>query len=363
MVPRRSRYPGTVQLVGARSVSAVKLMVRRRPAIKGAPKDPWGRFRAGVAVLTVVLIAGTGGYMLLGLEPADAVYQTVITISTVGYREIGIVSGRYQIFTVFLILFGTGTSLYTLGVLLETLFEGRLDDQFRRRRMQRDIDHLDGHVVVCGYGQVGRAITSELRRAGEKVVVVDRSDELDEDILMVPGEATEDDTLLLAGLDRAATLVLALDSDVDNLYVALTARALQPELFIVARANQSTAGPKLRQAGADRVVNPHEIGGSRMAALVLQPDVAEFLDVVMHDEDLEVRLTEIVIDGTSTFTNRSLSACAIPESTGATVLAVRRGGAFITNPPSEFVIGNDDIVIALGTDEQLTALNARSRMS
>ena len=314
-------------------------------------------------MLTVVLIGGTGGYMLLGLDLTDAVYQTVITISTVGYREIGNVSGRYQIFTVFLILFGTGTSLYTLGVLLETLFEGRLDNQFRRRRMQRDIDHLDGHVVVCGYGQVGRAITSELRRAGEKVVVVDRSDdELDEDILIVSGEATDDDTLLMAGLDRAATLVLALDSDVDNLYVALTARALRSELFIVARANQSTAGPKLRQAGADRVVNPHEIGGSRMAALVLQPDVAEFLDVVMHDEDLEVRLTEIVIDGASSFTNRSLSACAIPESTGATVLAVRRGSAFITNPAAEFVIVNDDIVIALGTDEQLAALKVRSRM-
>ncbi len=235
------------------------------------PRDPWGRFRVGLAGFAAVIVMGTGGYLVLGLGLLDAVYQTVVTVSTVGYREIGEVGDRYQIFTVLLILFGTGTALYTLSVLLETLFEGRLNDQFRRRRMQNEIDRLRGHVVLCGYGQVGRAILAELDRAERDVVIIDRV-ELDPELrFVVTGEATEDEVLTRAGLDRAATLVLALNFDVDNLYVTLTARSLRSDLYIVARANSSAVGPKLHRAGADRVVNPHEIGGSHMAQLVLEP--------------------------------------------------------------------------------------------
>ena len=217
-----------------------------------------------------MIAAGTFGYYRLGLSAGESLYQTVITITTVGYGEVGEVTDRYRVFTVLLILFGTGTALYTLGVLIESLFEGRLDDQLRRRRMQKKIDRLSEHVVLCGYGQVGRAIHRELTEAGRTVVVVDRREIDDEEApFNVIGEATDDGVLVSAGLGRADELVLALDSDVDNLYVALTARSMRPSLFIVARSNQSSAEPKLRQAGVDKVVNPHEIGGSRMAALVL----------------------------------------------------------------------------------------------
>lgn len=311
-------------------------------------------------LLGAILVIGTLGYMLLGLEPLDAVYQTLITVSTVGYREIGDVTGRYQVFTSLLIVFGTGTTLYTLGVLLETLFEGRLDDQFRRRRMQRGIDGLRGHTVVCGFGQVGRAITEELQRKDEPVVVVDRR-ELDASAgvtYFVSGEATEDEVLERAGIARADTLVLALDSDADNLYVTLSARSMRPDLFIVARANQSAATPKLHRAGADRVVNPHEIGGSRMAAMVLQPDVADFLDVVMHDRELEVRLAEVRIPVDSDLVGARLGACRIGELTGATVLAVGRTATFITNPGDELVLESSDVIIALGTPEQLAAVGS-----
>ena len=219
-------------------------------------------------MFALVIAGGTFGYYRLGLTAGEALYQTVITITTVGYREIGTVTGEYMAFTVLLILFGVGTALYTLGVLIESLFEGRLDDEIRRRRMQKQIDRLSGHVVLCGFGQVGRAIHREMAAAGRTVVVVDRR-EFDEEALAhsVVGEATDDDVLVSAGLERASDLVLALDSDVDNLYVALTARSMCPGLFIVARSNNSSAEPKLRQAGVDRVVNTHEIGGSRMAAL------------------------------------------------------------------------------------------------
>ncbi len=315
-------------------------------------------------MIALVLLAGTGGYVALGLDFLDAVYQTVITISTVGYREVGPVAERYQVFTVFLILFGTGTSLYTLGVLIETMFEGRLDDRFRRRRMQRRIERLRDHVVLCGFGQVGKAIEDELIRAGEEVVIVDR----DEPAAMhgvqhrvVVGDATDDDVLVRAGLGQAKTLIVALDSDVDNLFITLTARYINPDIFIVARANESATVAKLQHAGADRVVNPDQIGGARMAALVAHPEVAQFLDVVMNNGDFAVRLVEIRVAAGSVFADRSLADCAIRSTTGASVLAVLRDGSFITNPSLHLVFQADDLLICFGTDEQLEALRLRSQ--
>ena len=309
----------------------------------------------------MVIAVGTVGYQRLGLTVEEALYQTVITITTVGYGEVGTVTDSYRIFTVLLIMFGVGTALYTLSVLIESLFEGRLDDEIRRRRMQKEIDRLSGHVVLCGYGQVGRAIHRELSAADRTVVMVDRR-EFDEEALpySVVGEATDDNVLVAAGLERAGTLVLALDSDVDNLYVALTARSMCPGLFIVARSNNSTTEPKLRQAGVDRVVNTHEIGGSRMAALVLQPDVVDFLGVVMHDEELAVRLAETQVTAGGPFTGRALSTCKISESTGATVLAVRRDESFLTNPPDDYVLAAGDVLIVLGTKQQLAELNSKA---
>lgn len=335
----------------------------RRKRIRIARRDPWARVRVGGSLLFVVVVTGSVGYTLIGLDPLDAVYQTVITVSTVGFREVGEVDRQYAIFTIFLILFGTGTVLYTFGMLLETVFEGQLDDQFRRRRMQSTIDQLDGHVIVCGYGQVGRAIVDEMQRAGRDVVIVDRGvdhDDLPPDSLAVLGEATDDSTLLAAGLRRAGTLVVALDSDADNLYVALTARTENDNLFIVCRANNANVMDKLERVGVDRVVNPHEIGGSRMAAMVLQPDVTDFLDVVMHDRELEVRMAEIEVTPRSDFAGRTVSAVLAPGHPSTTFVAVRRGGRFITNPPADLLIEVGDILIALGTDDHLQAIAAEA---
>lgn len=140
--------------------------LRFEDAGAAASRDPWRRFQAGMGLLTLVLVLGAAGYMAIGLEPLDALYQTVVTISTVGYREIGDVGDGYQVFTIFLILFGAGTSLYTLGVLIETMFEGRLDGQLRRRRMQQQINRLNGHTILCGYGRVGQAVAGEIRKSG-----------------------------------------------------------------------------------------------------------------------------------------------------------------------------------------------------
>lgn len=332
-----------------------------RQRIRRVRRDPWLRFRVGIGFLGLVLVVGTTGYMMLGLDAFDAAYQTVITVSTVGYRELGIVDRTYEVFTIFLILFGTGTVLYTLGVLLETLFEGQLDDLFQRQRMQRRIDELEGHVIVCGYGQVGRSIVAEMDRAGKDVVIVDRQsldlDELPDGVELVTGEATDDEILELAGLHRAGTLVVALDNDADTLYVSLTARTENDDLFIIARANSGGVVEKLGRVGVDRVVNPHEIGGSRMAAMVLQPDVTDFLDVVMHDLELEVRMAEITATERNGYVGSSVAdLLAGDEPTATTLVAVRRDGRFITNPPRDLEIELGDILIVLGTDDHIRSL-------
>ena len=319
----------------------------------------------GLSVLGLVIAAGTGGYVALGLDVLDAIYQTIITISTVGYRDIGEITAHYKVFTVLLIMFGTGTSLYTLGVLIETMFEYRLDDKYLRGRMQTRIDRLDNHVVLCGYGQVGRAIEDELLKAGEAVVAVDHKEPeykvFPEGHRMVLGDATEDSILLQAGLDRARTLVVALHSDVDNLFITLTCRAINPGLFIIARANEAKTIPKLRRAGADRVVNPQQIGGARMASLVSHPEVAEFLDVVLHDGEFKVVLGEVLVTPDSAFADRSLADCGIRTKTGATILSVQRGSDFVTNPPGRFVFVPGDVLISLGTQEQIEALQAQAQ--
>ena len=324
----------------------------------------WTRFRAGVALLALVLVLRTMGYVLLGLPWLDALYQTVITISTVGYRELGTFGTRYQVFTILLILFGTGTALYTLGVLIDTMFETRVTGHFRRRRMRRRIARFSGHVILCGFGQVGEAICEEMTRSGRQVVIVDRSldDRVDDsfDIPVVQGDATDDAVLQRAGLKRARTLVLALDSDVDNLFVALTARSTNPEIFIVARANHRAAIGKLRQAGADRVVNPHQIGGAHMAALVARPEVVDFLDVVMRDGEFEVRMAHFEIASRSQLAGRALGEAGIRRRTGSTILAIRRGETFLTNPDRQFVLEPGDIIIALGTEDHLRRLQTHT---
>ncbi len=325
------------------------------------PQDLWSRLKVANAILLAVLASGTAGYLFLGLSLIDAIYQTVITVSTVGFREIGEVTTAYKLFSIVLIMIGAGTVLYTVGVLLETLVEGRLSLEFGRRRMTQEINNLEGHIVVCGWGQVGQAITRTLKQEGNDVVVID----LDESIegshdLFVVGDATDDDVLVSAGIKRASALVVALNNAPANVYVTLSGRAAKPDLFIVTRAMSSSGERKLFQAGADRVVNPHELGGAHMAALVTQPHVAEFLDIAMHDRELNISITEIEIPPHSTLDLCPLRDC---EQTGVTVLAVRKAtGEFVHHPDREATLREGDVLIALGTDEDHRRLRQKATL-
>jgi voltage-gated potassium channel len=319
----------------------------------------WRRLAGAVSALGAVIVVGTVGYVLLGFPWLDALYQTVTTVATVGFREVQPLSSTGKVFTMALILVGVGTTLYALSVLIETLVEGQLQDLLGRRRMHRAIAELHDHVIICGWGRVGRSIADDLAAAGRPVVVID----LDAERLAttehptILGDATEDAVLREAGIERAGALVAAVDSDAANLFVTINARALRPDLFIVSRVRSESNEEKLRRVGADRVVNPQSIGGARMAAFVLQPNVAEFVDVVMHDRNLEFRLEEIVVPARTTLDGATLRDAQIREQTGAMVLAIRdETGAFTTNPTAETTIRAGQVLITIGTPAQLCAL-------
>ena len=323
--------------------------------------EPWRRVQLGVALLVAVMAIGTLGYALLGLSALDALYQTVTTISTVGFRELKEPTDSFKWFTIVLVLGGVGTALYTLSVLLETVVEGRLTDRIGRRRMERKMAEMTGHVIICGWGRVGRSIAGFVAGAGSEVVVIERDPTRAEKIdhPFVLGDATDDETLEQAGIDRAATLIAALNTDADNLFVTLSGRSRRPDLFIVARARVEGSAAKLMQAGANRVVNPQQIGGARMGALATQPHVAEFLDVVMHDGSLEFRLAEVPVAEGSALDGSSLRQTHIRDKTGALVLAIRDGdGGFNTNPSPETTLIGGTVLIAVGTKPQLDGLRA-----
>jgi voltage-gated potassium channel len=311
-----------------------------------------------LAVLAVV-VAGSIGYIVLGFSPLDAVYQTVTTVTTVGFREVHPLGTAGKIFTIVLIIAGVGTALYAFSVVLESLVEGHLRQHFERRKMERDIAGMRGHTVVCGWGRVGRAVAGYLAGQGAEVVVVDLDPQRVADIAhpALAGDVTDDEVLRKAGIMQARALVTAINTDAENVYVTLSARALRPDLVIIARARNEASEAKLLRAGATRVVNPQRIGGQRIAAAALQPNVVEFLDVVMHDGSLEFRLEEVTVRSGSRLAGSTLREASVGGSTGALVLALRtRDGTFLTNPATHTAVGAGDVLIAIGTQQQLSAL-------
>jgi voltage-gated potassium channel len=319
----------------------------------------WRRLGLALAALVLVLVVGTIGYVLLGFSLLDATYQTVTTVSTVGFREVHPLTPVGEIFTMVLILVGVGATLYAFSVLVETLLEGRLNDLLGRRRMERSMAAMQGHVVLCGWGRVGRSIAAEVLEAGRDLVVVELEESRIEGApeAVVVGDATDDSVLRAAGIERASALVAAVDSDAANSFITLSARALKPDLFIVARARSHESEEKLRRAGADRVVNPQSIGGTRMAAFVLRPNVAEFVDVVMHEGMLEFRLEEVPVGEGSPVAGRTFRESRLRDLTGALVLALRdEDGTFQTNPGPDTVVHSGQVIIAIGTEDELEAM-------
>jgi voltage-gated potassium channel len=307
-----------------------------------------------------VTLIGTLGYWGFGLSPLDALYQTITTVTTVGFREVQEFDSEEKWFTIFVIIFGVGTALYTFTLVVQVVVEGQLKEVFGRRRMDREIAKMSGHTVVCGWGRVGKAVADDLSAAGHEVVIVDIDAERIQDLPhpTVVGDATLDATLEAAGIPRARALIAALEGDAENLFVTLSGRAINPSLFIVARARQDESVVKLENAGADRVVYPQELGAARMASFVARPHVAEFVDVVMHERSLEFRMQEIEVEPDSPLAGRTLREANIRERSGVLVLALREvDGTFTTNPTGDTLIEPKQVIIAVGTDDDFSRLD------
>jgi voltage-gated potassium channel len=330
------------------------------------PTPPW-RFHGlrrlwfSLAALLAVMVAGVVGYVGFGYDFLDATFQTVTTVTTDGFGEVHQFGPGEKVFTIVLVLLGVSTAAYAAGVLIEFFVEGYLGGAFRRRRMERELSRMRDHVIVCGWGRVGTSIARFLRADSADVVVVDSSSErlATVDGPCVHGDATDEDVLRAAGIDRARVLITALNADADNLYVTLTGRSMRPDLFIVSRAASKPAVAKLRQAGADRVVDPQELGGARMAALALQPHVAEFLDVVVHEGSVDFRLEQVEVPPGSRLAGQSLRSARIHDQTGTLILAMREpGSSFRTNPPPTAEIVAGEVLIVIGDGDQVARLRA-----
>jgi voltage-gated potassium channel len=281
-------------------------------------------------------------------------------VTTVGFRELHEFSELEQWFTIVLIIAGVSAALYTLTLTMQVVVEGQLREFVGRRRMDRKIADMHDHVIVCGWGRVGRSVAADLQQSGKQVVVIDVNPARVADLHLptVVGDATLDSTLRAAGIERAAALIASLDGDADNLFVTLSSRALRSELFIVARAREESSVAKLSHAGADRVVNPQELGAARMAAFVARPHVAEFVDVVMHDRSMEFRMQEVEVPAGSPLAGMSLRDADLRRRAGVLVLALRDvDGTFNTNPDPDTEIVPHQVIIAVGTDEALATLS------
>jgi voltage-gated potassium channel len=325
--------------------------------------DPMGglrRINRAVLALAVVTLLGTVGYLLLGFTPLEAMYQTVTTVATVGFREVKPLTPAGMVFTMVLIVVGVGTVLYNLGVILEAVTEGHLRQFLERRRMDQRIAAMRGHVIICGHGRVGRSAREYLVGNGYDVVVIDRDPHRVEglDVVHIVGDVTDDAVLREAGIEHARALVAALETDADTVYLTLSARAMCPDLTIVARARTTDSKHKLVLAGATRAVNPQRIGGRRMAVFALQPDVAEFLEVVMHEEDVDFRIEQVPVLPGSVLAGRTVGELEVRERTGALLLALRRGPdqPLEPNPAPGTPVPPGAVLIALGTQTELDAL-------
>jgi voltage-gated potassium channel len=301
--------------------------------------------------------------VLEGWHFIDSLYMTVITLSTVGFGEVRPLSAVGRLFTSGLIMAGVGSVAYLFGAIGHSIVSGELTGSWRSRRMQQRIDALRGHYVICGLGRVGLQVTLDLEQRNIPWVAVDASrgvlDETGTTFLSVTGDAKDDDTLKRAGIERARGLVAATGDDADNLFITVTARALNPDLLIVARANHPSTEPKLLRAGARHVISPYTITGHRIATQLLHPSVNSFLDLVMHSGDLGLWLEECAVQLGADLNQKTVAEAQVRQRTGANVLAVhrRQEERVISSPPREMRLEPGDVLIAVGTREQLAALH------
>jgi voltage-gated potassium channel len=321
---------------------------------------------AGAIALLAVALAGTLWYRFIeSWSWSDAVYMTVITLATVGYGETHPLGNRGRIFTISLILMGVVSIGYIVNRFTEAVIQGYFQEGIRLRQRRRFVDTLTEHYILCGFGRTGRQIALEFKAEAIPFVTIDsEAEQVNEAIemgyLAVQGDATLDEILLRVGIERAICLVAALPSDAENLYTVLSAKTLNPQIRAIARASTEEALTKLKRAGADAVVSPYITGGKRMAAAAVRPQVFDFMDGILTGSDRAFYLEEFLIDPqTCPAVGQTLREARLRSQSGALVLAIRRAdGTLIAGPTGETQLLPDDLLICLGTAEQLRHLNS-----
>ena len=327
----------------------------------------YSRLLGVLSAFAVVICVGTLGYCLIeGWSLFDSLYMTVITIASVGFGEVHTLGFEGRVFTIFLILCGSATLMYGLSILTAFIVEGELTDVLRRRKMNKSIARLENHYILCGMSATGKYVAEELLKTGRSFVVIDsdphKIKELsDANILNIEGDATHDAVLESANIHKAGGLMSTLHADSDNLFVVVTAKGLNPELKIVAKAINEESERKLRQVGADYVVMPNFIGGMRMASQMIRPSVVSFLDVMLRSKDTTIRVEEINVPPDSPLLNKSLAESGVLDVEGVTVVALSsETGSYEFNPPKSRVLGSKDVIIVMGVVDRILVLQQKA---
>jgi voltage-gated potassium channel len=317
-----------------------------------------------LAVVPFVLVAGgTLGYFFIeDWSLLDAVYMTIITLSTIGYQEVHPLSDVGKVFTIFLILGGVFTFLYTATEIIRAIVSGEVAEMLGSQQRERALAEINRHIIVCGYGRMGKLVCQEFSRDRVPFVVVDVSEEALRTFdvqhgLYLVGDATSDEVLRKAGIDRARALVSVMASDADNLFTTLSARLLRSDLFVVARAEAAGSEAKLIRAGANRVVSPYQIGGTRVAQAVLRPTVVDFIELATRTEHIDLQLEEARIGPGSSLAGSTLKDSRLRIDLKLIIVAIKKGtGHMQFNPPPETVLEPGDTLVAIGHREQLSLL-------
>ncbi|MDP9406067.1 MAG: potassium channel protein [Actinomycetota bacterium] len=321
------------------------------------------RLAFALALVTLVVVCGTAGYVVVAdARLLDALYMTVISVSTVGFGEVIPLGDGGRILTMAVVVLGAGSVTFAAVTAIEFLLEGHVRDILGRRRMDRELERQHDHTIVCGFGRVGRQVVDTLVAQRRPVVVVDRDPErvqlaADRGVLYLAGDGSQEDVLVRAGLSRAAALVACTADDGDNVLIALTGKGLNPALFVVVRVKTEENESKARRAGADRVIAPAAIGGRRIAALITRPVVVDFLDVVTHASQLDFVLEEIAVRDGSHLARCSLREAQVRERYGVTVLAIRQhDGVMNTHPGPDDRLEHGDTLVVIGERDDLDRL-------
>lgn len=321
------------------------------------------RIKWAIIFLLSVFVVGIGGYMVIeGWNFFDSLYMVVITLATVGFGEIHPLTFHGRIFTIVLILVWAGIGFYALSSIIQPIIEGEIRKVLGRKKLEKEIRNLKDHYIVCGFGRMGSYISRELRNASVSYIIIEKDEYLREKLerenyLYLYGNASEDEVLIEAGVKKARGLVAVVASDADNVYITLTARQLNPNLFILARSSNESSERKLQQAGANKVISPYQMGAVRMVQAILRPAVLDFIEIAFHGKSMELQCEEFLVKPNSSLVGSSLQEAEIRKNLGVIIVAIKEtSGKMVFNPSREVRINAGDTLITLGEKKDLVRL-------